>query len=372
MVNNIAEIDLSEYQNGQVDIAKLAKETDFVILRVQAGSSHADVAYKQFVADCEKYNIPFSTYSYFKAVSISDAHQEAKDAIARMDHDTITAILDIEAVSTKIPGELVPAGQAFIDDLHNAGFKKVGLYSGENFYNTHGLHVIKADFLWIASYGLNNDTVDMSKKPSIPCDLWQYTSKGHVDAIKSGIDKSILIGSKALSYFTQNDVPVQPTQVDADSTTTPSEPVKPAPAPVISDTYIVQKGDTLSSIAAKFNLGVGYLQHLNGIPNANIISVGQVLKLKGEIPAPAPKPAPTPAPSNGITAIGKVEIVNANAVFVMNVPNRDNSKNMAVLPKGTVINISGSVNGENNPQGYYEVIYNNQRGYVSSQFCKKL
>lgn len=45
-------------------------------------------------------------------------------------------------------------------------------------------------------------------------------------------------------------------------------------------TYTVQKGDTLSSIAKKFKTTYQELARINGISNPNVISVGQRLKLK--------------------------------------------------------------------------------------------
>ncbi len=42
-------------------------------------------------------------------------------------------------------------------------------------------------------------------------------------------------------------------------------------------TYIVQRGDTLFSIARRYGTNVGTLQRLNGLPNPNQIRVGQVL-----------------------------------------------------------------------------------------------
>ena len=46
-------------------------------------------------------------------------------------------------------------------------------------------------------------------------------------------------------------------------------------------TYVVQSGDTLSSIANKFGTSYQALASLNGISNPNYIYVGQVLKVKG-------------------------------------------------------------------------------------------
>ena len=64
---------------------------------------------------------------------------------------------------------------------------------------------------------------------------------------------------------------------------------KPAPSPtksVASGTYTVKKGDTLSAIAGKNNTTVAILQKDNGIKDANLIKVGQVLKF-GAQKAPA-------------------------------------------------------------------------------------
>jgi LysM repeat protein len=48
-----------------------------------------------------------------------------------------------------------------------------------------------------------------------------------------------------------------------------------------SDIYIVQKGDSLWSIARKYGISVSELKRLNGL-NSNLLSVGQVLKVKGD------------------------------------------------------------------------------------------
>ena len=73
---------------------------------------------------------------------------------------------------------------------------------------------------------------------------------------------------------------------------TESDPVLPAPVhgpkPVAAaapkapsaSTYTVKSGDNLTKIAAKYGTTVDALVALNGIKNANLINVGQVLKLK--------------------------------------------------------------------------------------------
>lgn len=62
-----------------------------------------------------------------------------------------------------------------------------------------------------------------------------------------------------------------------------SAPVS-APAPA-AGTYVVRSGDTLSGVAARFGTTWQALQRLNGIANPNVLRVGQVLRVSG---APAP------------------------------------------------------------------------------------
>jgi len=64
----------------------------------------------------------------------------------------------------------------------------------------------------------------------------------------------------------------------------PAPPAPPAPG----GTYVVNRGDTLSAIAARYGTTVNDLVALNGIMNPNFIYVGQVLQVPGEGTAPQP------------------------------------------------------------------------------------
>ena len=55
----------------------------------------------------------------------------------------------------------------------------------------------------------------------------------------------------------------------------------PSRATAQSPTYTVKAGDTLTSIAARYNTTVAMLQQLNGLGTSDLIQVGQVLKLPG-------------------------------------------------------------------------------------------
>ncbi|ODJ55066.1 hypothetical protein BFR42_06650 [Brochothrix thermosphacta] len=65
-----------------------------------------------------------------------------------------------------------------------------------------------------------------------------------------------------------------------------------------ASTYKVNAGDTLAVIASQFGTTTSKLVALNNLSNANSLTVGQTLKVKGSVPAPtvtAPKPTQTVA-----------------------------------------------------------------------------
>lgn len=197
--------DGSKYQAGEVNFSLLKGEIDLAILRVQYGYTTPDTAYSSFVASCKQYGIPFNSYAFFAAVSPSDAIAEAKTDNTRMDKSTVVAWIDVETmdITSGKDSDLQTAVNDYYDTLKADGWSKVGIYSGEYFYNSHGLANCKKDCLWIAAYGTNNGTMQTAYRPQIPgVDLWQYTSVGKLAAINGNADLSVLVGSKPLSYFT--------------------------------------------------------------------------------------------------------------------------------------------------------------------------
>jgi LysM repeat protein len=76
----------------------------------------------------------------------------------------------------------------------------------------------------------------------------------------------------------------------------------PAPVPIASCTYIVQNGDNLTGIAYRSGVSVATLVQINNLVNPNMIYAGQRLALPcAYVPPPAPVPAPVPAPAPSTT-----------------------------------------------------------------------
>lgn len=83
------------------------------------------------------------------------------------------------------------------------------------------------------------------------------------------------------------EVPVTPTEPEAPAASDDwasifmPKPVETAPVPETrpENTYTVQDGDTLASIANSFHMSVGNLKRLNGLMS-NVLFIGRVLKIK--------------------------------------------------------------------------------------------
>jgi len=84
--------------------------------------------------------------------------------------------------------------------------------------------------------------------------------------------------------------------------TQPPPPTATPPAAVsgTSVTYIVQSGDSLFSVATRFNLTLDQLLALNpGLTRDSLLLVGQTIVVGVATPAPTEAPAPTPTPTAG-------------------------------------------------------------------------
>ena len=78
-----------------------------------------------------------------------------------------------------------------------------------------------------------------------------------------------------------------------------AEAIKPPDVPVPSPTpflYTIKAGDTLGSVAQKFNVGLDALVAINPDVNPNAMRVGETLKIPSSQKAIAGEPTPTPAP----------------------------------------------------------------------------
>ena len=84
-------------------------------------------------------------------------------------------------------------------------------------------------------------------------------------------------------------------------------------SPAQVTTYTIKSGDTLSEIASKYGTTVNAIASANGISNPGLIHVGQTLKINGGVqstPKPTPAPKPKPVQNKNVTGYKGGSIVD--------------------------------------------------------------
>jgi LysM repeat protein len=116
-------------------------------------------------------------------------------------------------------------------------------------------------------------------------------------------NRQVVPGDIAASPTTGTEVSVE-TGAQTDAVVVSGENTPPPDStPIQSVTYVVESGDTLGAIAAKFSVSLFDLMTANGLTNQDFIQVGQELTIPlGGLPpttptfTPAPLPTDTPLP----------------------------------------------------------------------------
>ncbi len=88
-------------------------------------------------------------------------------------------------------------------------------------------------------------------------------------------------------------------------------PGSSTPAGDTSSRYVVQPGDTLARIAARFGTTVSALAGANNLSNPNLIVVGSALSVPGEGGGSGGGTAPAPSASNGPQLVGQRHVVRS-------------------------------------------------------------
>lgn len=185
----------------------------------------------------------------------------------------------------------------------------------KSWLDSHGIeypsNAQKADLLKLVP-GEPQEDIDQAESEATIVGQSEATSS-EADSASSASDSSSMASSSAAvdvqpaqpdsSSAVQPEAPVESAPVDPQPATpevpvTPTEPevpaasedwasifmpklVETAPVPETrpENTYTVQDGDTLASIANSFHMSVGNLKRLNGLMS-NVLFIGRILKIK--------------------------------------------------------------------------------------------
>ena len=299
-------IDVSSFQ-GNIDWTKVKNAGyQFAILRLGIGdniSSQDDVRLSQNIKGCEDNNIPYGFYlvSYAKRLT---GDESVNNEIAHTERlikgsKPFCIFYDMEIENTTSLGQetLTNFSITYCEYFKNLGYK-VGIYANKNWFTNYlDYNKLKNNGykIWLAHYGID--------KPSLDCDIWQYSDKGNVEGINTNttdlnIMYSDLINSnqaqivssmKSVSEIAQEvingvwgngqDRKNRLTNAGYNYNDVQSKVNESLGSNTSNVTYTVKSGDTLSSIAKKYGTTYQKLAEYNGISNPDIISVGQVIKI---------------------------------------------------------------------------------------------
>jgi len=93
------------------------------------------------------------------------------------------------------------------------------------------------------------------------------------------------------------------------------EPSSGEPAAALSETYVVQDGDTLSSIASEFGVSVEEISSTNGMSDVDFLSIGQELQIPSGTSASGPDVAAAQtAPVGAAPAAGEYVVVEGDTL----------------------------------------------------------
>ncbi|MBR5496919.1 MAG: glycosyl hydrolase family 25 [Clostridia bacterium] len=183
-------IDVSSFQ-GKIDWEKAKDEIDFAVIRCGFGGdyeSQDDVQWKNNIAACEKYEIPYGVYLYSYATTAEKARSEAAHVLRLLKgyRPELPVFYDLEESRISALGnrKILEIAKVFCDVITNAGYL-YGTYANKNWFSNYLTDKWYDNYpKWIAQY---NSSVTYKGT----YDIWQYTDKGTVSGIKGSVDMNI-------------------------------------------------------------------------------------------------------------------------------------------------------------------------------------
>lgn len=263
-------------------------EYDFVICKATEGVGYTDPKCDQHYQRAKGQGKLLGVY-HFARPGYNTAEAEADWFVSQIQGyiGEAVLVLDWEVEATWN----VNWAKTWLDRVYQKTGVKPMIYMSASVVNGNDWSsVIKADYgLWIA-YWPNNYQYGQGWPTSpdeMTCGLggwpfwaiWQFSSRnGTLDCDVAQMDKEGWLKYAAKAGTTPKPAP------------TPTPAPAPAPAPKPAKDYVeytVQKGDTLSGIAAKYGTTYQKIASDNGIANPNLIYPGQVLKIYTSGSAPS-------------------------------------------------------------------------------------
>lgn len=270
-------VDVSSWQTG-IEVDEMSM--DFVITKATEGTSYVNPDCDRVYQDAKESGKAVGVYHFART----------GDAIAQAEYfvDNISGYIGEAILVLDYEADAVNQGVGWAKDWLDAVYNMTGvkpyIYMSNSVIHRYDWSSVESAGygLWNAAYYYGYQTLYgfMSDPPrsggvspwSEDGMIYQYTSSGRLNGWNGNLDLNIFYGNQsdwnaAAGYTGSQDY-------------TPNEPDHTTQEQAVY--YTVKYGDTLSGIAAMYNTTYTYLAQINGISNANLIYIGQVITISGE------------------------------------------------------------------------------------------
>lgn len=255
----LAGIDVSDFQ-GTIDFSKVKEDIDVVIIRVASGSSFEDSTWESNYEKAKEEGLYIGFYQSVTATSVEEAKIQAQYFYNLVSDKTYEfgLVMDFEPsddLSSEVMNEIA---KTYLETLEILSDETPIIYSDvsriENLWDSS----LSEYPLWVAEY-------DTDAPSSIGAwSEWigfQYSDTGNVNGIDGNVDLDLFKSS----FF------------DDDTTT-----VTTSSADSSENSYTIKTGDTLSAIASKYDTTVAVLVEINNISNPDLIYAGETILLSSD------------------------------------------------------------------------------------------
>ncbi len=258
-------IDVSNWQ-GYVDYRKVAASgIQVVYMKASQGTTFKDPYFDTNYTNAKANGLKVGFYHYLTATTTQAAEQQARFFVSVISGKIpdCKLVMDYETFGGVGIAQRNAIARVFLETVGRLTNKPVIVYSDlSNAISTFNSTIAQNYQLWLAYYGdynrLNNVTTSWANWIGV-----QYTSMGEVPGVNGYVDRNnftrdIFIGENTA-------IPEMEDVVSSNNTQTIE--------------YTVERGDTLYAISRRYGTTVQQIAELNNISNPNLIFPGQVLKI---------------------------------------------------------------------------------------------
>lgn len=254
-------IDVSEWQ-GNIDYEKVAESgVKIVYIKTSEGNNYIDPYFKENYKNARANGLKVGFYHFLTAKNIEEAKEQAEFFVSVIEgtQPECKLAMDFEDFEGLEIDEINDIAREFLEMVEELTKKEMVIYSDA--YNAKNIFTKELSIsypIWVADYFVEEPENNGKWNSWVG---FQYTDIGNIDGIRKNVDKNYFTGGILLNDI--SNIQSKRTQkVDLNT-----------------DNVIVEKGDTLSKIAEKYNTSYEYLAKINGIVNPNIIYIGQKISV---------------------------------------------------------------------------------------------